>query len=306
MTGRPPDFEPDEIRMIEELGLTGFAGRERPDCPLPDVLQSLAAGALPPSEMAALCNHLKLCHGCRMVHDAFAEFSPPSPERQEIDRLWSRIAMRIPQQGILGLRGGWGWAWPAALAALAITGVLLIPSLVAPEPVRLSLSAPSPAAPFLQTWNEDWLRTPPVRLPAKGLLVWRGSPADPIPPHTRDVAKALEPYREGDFAAAAARLEALERAYPASYEVSFYRGVCLLRLGEPGASAQLERSRRIASSNQRADADWYLALAYLQQGSVRAAWPLLTSTCSGFDTHSAQACTILRLFERPEFAPSRR
>jgi hypothetical protein len=147
---------------------------------------------------------------------------------------------------------------------------------------------------------------PPVRLPAGGLLLWRGSDADPLPESTRELAHALEPYRTGDLNETERRLANLDARYPDIFEVPFYRGVCLLYLNRPGARDHLARARHLGSENQSAEASWYLALALLQDGSIAQARPLLNGLCTRLSARSDAACQVIGQLSEVRFsAPGR-
>lgn len=300
MKRRPHDFDPDEIRFLEELGPLGFESRSSGHCPPPEIIQALIAGALPGGELQTVQHHIQSCPACRMVHDAIAGYGQPAPGAGDLNQLWARIEHRIPAAP----RFAWRWGWVAAAAAAAVV-IALTPALLAPKPATLAFAPPAPSAPAFPAWELSDYGKPPVRLPVEGLLLWRGAGPSPVPPHTRDVAKALEPYRGGDFREAERRLADLEPRYPRSFEVAFYRGICLLYLDQPAAS-QLSRARQLASPSQSAEAAWYLSLAYLRNGSIRDARPLLEDLCAASATHSLPACQTLKRLAQVQFPAARR
>jgi hypothetical protein len=290
----PHDFDPDEIRLIEELGPHGFESRCSGHCPRPEMIQALVAGALPAGETKTVQLHIESCPSCRMVHRAIADCDLPAPGVGDVDLLWTRVSEGIPAKR----RFVWHWGWAVAAAASVVAAIAMSQALLTPKPATMAFAPQIPASPALPAWDLSGYDRPPVRLPVEGLLVWRGAGETRIPDHTRDVAKALEPYRGGDLREAERRLAALEARYPRSFEVAFYRGVCLLYLDRPAAASHLSRARELANPSQSADAAWYLSLAYLRRGSIRDAHPLLAGLCAGAAAHSQSACQALNQLAR--------
>ena len=296
MKQMPHDFDPDEIRLLEELGPHGFEFRRSGHCPRPEMIQALVAGALPAGEMETVQVHIQSCPSCRMVHRAIADCDLPAPGEGDVDRLWTRVSDSIPAKR----RFAWHWGWAVAAAASVVVAIALSQAFLSPKPATLAFAPRIPASPAFPAWDLSSYERPPVRLPVEGLLVWRGAGETPVPAHTRDVAKALEPYRGGDLREAERRLAALEARYPNSFEVAFYRGICLLYLDQPAAARHLSRARGLANPSQSAEAAWYLSLAYLRRGSIRDAHPLLAGLCAGSVAHSPSACQALNQLARIE------
>ncbi len=227
----PHDFDPDEIRFLDELGPHGFEFRRSGNCPRPEMIQALVAGALTGGEAQTVQLHIESCPSCRMLHRAIADCDLPAPVADDVDRLWTRVSDGIPAKP----RFVWRWGWAVAAAASVVAAIALSQSFLTPKPATLAFVPRTPACPDFPACDLSSYEWQPIRLPAEGLLVWRGAGEARIPAHTRDVAQALEPYRGGDHREAEQRLAALEVRYPRSFEVAFYRGVCLLYLGEPAA-----------------------------------------------------------------------
>jgi hypothetical protein len=286
----PRDFEPDESEFLHSLGGQPFGPCRSEHCPPAAMIQALLAGALPDQDAAALSHHLSVCPACDTVRAALDEMQPEAAEPGDIDGLWNRIEPQLPRTKRLH----WAWIWVPAAAAAAFALAVLGPSLLAPEPLTLAYQPPAPAAPSQPDWQAGAFEKPPVRLPVGGLLLWRGSGAEALPESTREIARALEPYRAGDLDEAVRRLAALEDRFPESFEIPFYRGVCLLYLNRAGAGELLVRARGLGTEAKSAEASWYLALAHLQDGSVSRARPLLRQVCGTVSPHADSACGILR------------
>jgi hypothetical protein len=298
----PHDFEPDESGLLNELGDEPFGPRRSNHCPPAAMIQALLAGALPEDDSAALQRHIESCPACAALHSAFAALEHPTAETDEVDHLWTRIEPHLKRER----RPMWHWAWIPAAAAAAIAIAVLAPALFAPQPLTLAYHPPAPASPAVPQYQAQAFDMPPVRLPAGGLLLWRGSDADPLPESTRELAHALEPYRTGDLNETERRLANLDARYPDIFEVPFYRGVCLLYLNRPGARDHLARARHLGSENQSAEASWYLALALLQDGSIAQARPLLNGLCTRLSARSDAACQVIGQLSEVRFsAPGR-
>lgn len=298
----PHDFDPEESGLLNELGAAPFGPHRSEHCPPVAMIQAMLAGALPEPDAAALRHHIDVCPSCATVHSALASLEPPSAETDEIDQLWTRIEPRLPRIR----RFNWNWILIPATAAAAVAIAVFTPALIAPEPLTLTYNPPTPVSPSIPQYQARAFELPPVRLPAGGLLLWRGSGADPLPESTRELAHALEPYRTGDLIEAERRLAALDTSYPDSFEIPFYRGVCLLYLNRPEAREYLARARGLGSESQSAEASWYLALALLQDNSIAQARPLLNRLCARPSAHSDAACQVIGQLSEPRFsAPGR-
>lgn len=298
----PRDFEPDESEFLQSLGSPPFGPCRSEHCPPAAMIQALLAGALPDQHADALRHHLSVCPACNTVRAALEDLRPAAAEPGEIDGLWNRIEPQLPRTK----RFPWAWIWVPAAAAAVVALAALGPSLLAPEPLTFAYQPPPPAAPTLTAWQTWAHEKPPVRLPAEGLLLWRGSGAENLPESTREIAHALAPYRQGDLDQTLRRLAALEGRYPENFEIPFYRGVCLLYLNRPGAAGLLARARDLGSEPQSAEASWYLALAHLQDGAVSRARPLLYQICGAVSPHSGSACGVLRDLSAVRFSAARR
>lgn len=293
----PPDFDPEESALLDSLGGAPFGPVRSAHCPPATMIQALLAGALPEQDSAPMLGHIHSCPACTAVYSALAGLEPHTAGTGEIDQLWTRIKPHLAPRR----RFSWHWIWIPAAAAAAVAITVLSPALFKPEPSFIAFRPPAPASPTLPGWQTRDFDKPPVRLPAGGLLLWRGSGADPLPESTRQLAQALEPYRNGDLNEAERRLAGLASRYPDSFEIPFYRGVCLLYLNRPGARDLLARARDLGSETQSNEASWYIALSLLQDRSIGQARPMLETLCSSVSSRSDSACRILGQFSEVRF-----
>jgi hypothetical protein len=179
-------------------------------------------------------------------------------------------------------RTGRRWLWPAAgLAAAAVVVVTMLPKgsvTTTPGPI----DAPPAAPRFVLA-----LEKPEVRLSADALLT-RGPAGTGL---LDDLAPAVGAYRANDYRGAAAALTRLQAAYPRAPEVSFYLGISRLFLDDPRGAADALRAVRAAAGDEfRAEADWYLAIAYERAGDRVQAHSVLQSLCRGESPFAARAC----------------
>ena len=132
------------------------------------------------------------------------------------------------------------------------------------------------------------IEKPEVRLSAASLVRRGPGSARTL---VGDLAPAIEAYRAGDYAVAAARLAALRPSYPGSVEIPFYLGVSRLLDGNAtDAVAALREARSAGTIEFAADVDWYLAASLERTGDRAAALALLAPLCEGSSSYGARAC----------------
>jgi hypothetical protein len=105
---------------------------------------------------------------------------------------------------------------------------------------------------------------------------------------------AMQQYDAGDFKAALALLQEILAAEPENIVANFYAGVCCLKLEKPAlAIAGLQKV--IAANDERLaePAEWYLALAYLQQNDAEKARTTLNAIIAADRVYKAQAMKLL-------------
>ena len=309
MSGRIHDFDPDEIEFLTEIGsTTAGAERESRGCPAAARMRAFAAGALPHEQKRAIGTHLDECQLCRLMVRELERWPSPESDERVVGKLWERVQPRLAGALSKPARRRWlPWSWLAAPAAAVVLSAvvlfrMLLPGVAPPNPLRAAIAAPDYDAAAIAPVDKA-----PVRLPIEGLLLWRNSGQSAVPTQIRDIADALVPYRNGDFAESVKRLTDLSNRYPKSYEVKFYLGVSLLLRQRPeDAKEVLKEAVALADPVQTAEASWYLSLAYLRAGSIRDARPYLTELCSGGAGNADSACRVLRQLALPSFAPPRR
>ena len=124
-------------------------------------------------------------------------------------------------------------------------------------------------------------------------LLWRGSGGS----ERADLAHALEPYEQDDFAEAARRLNNVVARHPQSVVGHLHLGVCLLFLRQPeSAVSALERAERLAVNQPElaADANWYLALAFHALGQNERSVEKLETVCRTQTARAPSACAGVR------------
>jgi len=109
-----------------------------------------------------------------------------------------------------------------------------------------------------------------------------------------DTSSALALYRARDYRGALAALEKSRERAPRDPMVLFYAGVSRLALGNAReATRDLEEVALLGSSEFRAPAEWYLALAHLRNGDLGAARSRLERIAEAGGFYRAQARALL-------------
>jgi tetratricopeptide (TPR) repeat protein len=163
----------------------------------------------------------------------------------------------------------------------------LTPESRAPAPQTMARAAQPSGAPSV-----FHLEKLPTRLPAGGLL-WRGTPTDDRRAELQDLARALDPYEQDDFAEAARRLGAFTARRPQNAMAHLYLGISELFLGRhQEAVVALTSAQRLPSDDPElsSHAAWYLAMAHQRLGQRDRARALLDSLCQGATIRSALGC----------------
>jgi len=247
----------------------------RDDCPPADRLWAGARGELPPDEVVLLTNHLASCEACTLAWRVAMDFG-------DTDRAASVTPMvprRTPSMPV--------WL-PIAASVMLVAG-----SLVA---YRMTRSAPAPAVSQTQTPAPPSapvfvlaLEKADIRISARTGLVWRGTGDQRT--FMNDLAEALVPYRDGQYAAAVDRLEGVARKYQDMAEPHFYLGVSRLLAGRAAdAVSPLQRAQELAEDGLRDNAAWYLAVAYERAGQPQRAREQLHALCTGSGANKDRAC----------------
>ena len=250
------------------------------DCPPPEHIQAARMELLPPAAQEAVARHLAGCAVCNALGDALDDPSIGLLGKDDQARLHARLRTTLTQGG-RSSHARTAWRWPAIAAAvltIAVTAVLfrqLQPSSTRDLPSALQLQKPTAGI------NPD------------SDLLWRGSGGS----ERADLAHALEPYEQDDFAEAARRLKNVVARHPQSVVGHLHLGVCLLFLRQPeSAVSALERAERLAVNQPElaADANWYLALAFHALGQNKRSVEKLETVCRTQTARAPSACAGVR------------
>ena len=187
---------------------------------------------LPPVAQEAVARHLAGCAVCTALGDALDDPSIGLLGKDDQARLHARLRTTLVQGG-RSSQALTAWRWPAIAAAvltIAVTAVLF-------RQLRSSSTDDLPSA--LQ------LQKPTVGINPDSDLLWRGSGGS----ESADLANALEPYEQDDFAEAARRLKVVVARHPQSAAAHLHLGVSLLFLRQPASAVSaLETAERLASN----------------------------------------------------------
>lgn len=238
----------------------------REPCPSPGIWVELYRGALDTAAAEAALEHLAACAACREAALDARRFLAVMSARGP-----ASAATRLGRDGrrsrLLAL---------AAAALLATVGAAL--------------------------W---WLGTGRQPVPvAWTAATYQSSTADPGAPLLRDAsaldpvreaafARAMVPYRAGDYPAAARALGRYRDGEPEDLRAAFYQAVALGLAGDRRqAEPLLERVAREASPRLADEARWYLALTALERGETTRASGLLEAVSVSASPHAPEAARL--------------
>jgi hypothetical protein len=292
MSGKKHDFEPEELAMIEDLGLAQAPS----GCPTPARIQAYAIHALPDEQIDRITRHLADCPLCRLLADDFSKLERPDPDPDSVEKLWRRMqpAMRDVQPKPPARRRWSRLTW--ALAPMA-AAALLVFTVRAPAP-RPTISAVAARQDLKRVVP---IEPAPVVVAIEDLLTWRGAETNAAKP---DLAAAFIAYRQGNYVEAARRFGALASRDPRNYQAAFYHGVALLLADRPAeAVAPLERAKTFGGAAESSDAQWYLGLALIHAGELDRGRRQLDELCLSGAGRAADACLVLRRAALLEAAP---
>lgn len=276
-----------DAQADDGVGADFFRPRGDAACPPPELVQALRADVLPKDLRAHLATHVESCAVCRALGQALDE-SVESLTPEEHARILARVRAGPSRSPEASRRHRW-WLVSAAAALVAAVGagsMLVWQSRreAALEPPTVPLAAPRTPAPVLS------VEPPAIRLPSVVGLPRRGSPETA---EREQLIRALEPYRTGQYAEAARRLNAFVRRHPRSAEGQLYLGVGnLLLYRDEDAVTALEAAKGLAKDNVYLlhESEWYLALAYRRLGQVDQARARLDGLCRSNHVRAARAC----------------
>jgi predicted Zn-dependent protease len=105
-------------------------------------------------------------------------------------------------------------------------------------------------------------------------------------------AEADAAFNGKNYSAALAALDRLLAAQPANSTAQLYRGICLLELQRPAEARTALQPLAAGTSALRADAQWYTALAFLQEKNRTECRAMLRQIAPG-EAHYEQAVRLL-------------
>lgn len=292
------DFDPADKEFLHEVGSSlEAAGALHRNCPEFDLLLSVDSEALPEHLNRQLTEHLAACAACSALVLQMRDSEIAELKGDERERILSRIRTDISKPE----RGRSIFSWKSAVLALtsilaiAIVMVWRFSGLDHAQPVaKFPAALPKPAAPVELLAVEK----PPVVLPASSAIVWRGAHRD------RDVAElaaALRPYAQDDYAQAERQLHSVAQQQPASAEARFYLGVTQFYLQKfNDAVGNLNEARKLDPVTHADDVSWFLAAAHQRAGDYPAAERELRSFCARSSPRSASACETLKKFSHSD------
>jgi hypothetical protein len=134
-----------------------------------------------------------------------------------------------------------------------------------------------------------------VRMPATLTMTLRGSAPAEAARRTalvQSLRPALDLYRDGAYAQAAAALGPLAQAHAETPEIAFYAGLSYLLAGD-AASAVPWLVQSAPSDLVGNDAQWFTAVAHERLGAHNRASETLRSLCARGGPRSREACEAL-------------
>jgi TolA-binding protein len=296
---QPDDWDANECEALEEFReeLDELRDRHKADPPF-EILRAARAGVLPEELQKAVNRHLELNAWSRAVIDG-AETSEPLLGQQTCVDLLARI-----QQVISKDEQRHSPPFKLVRPALAAAAVLMMAAFLLlwrlgfrpistniphAAPISATLSAaPAPVSPS-PVFRLD-LEKPGIKFNVAG-LTFRGSSTNFL----KDIAPAIEAYREGRYTQADRSFAALIPRYPKSTEVYFYMGVSrLLTSDASGAIQAFEAARKLDDALFASDVSWYLAIALERANHLEAARAELESLCIGKSPYAARACMAIK------------
>lgn len=261
-------------------------------CPRPETLLPALEGTLALPLRDRVLAHIHTCDVCRGLAATLQAEEATEVTGAEAARIRARVASHATAKR---------YRWPVAAAALiAITATGLW---MAQFQRWHSENPPAPNPPSSAPAKE--VRTfvlaldlPQIELPASALVL-RG---EAVNSYVTSLGRALERFRDGDYKAAAERLNPVIAAYPNEPHALYYLGLARLLDGRPlDAVEPLEKTRPLAANDSwlYANASWYLAVALEQSDRVDRAVLILTELCGRTNARGDQACEALGMLLAP-------
>ena len=289
-------FDGDERAALAgmEPELTAMRARHDRD-PEVELLRAARAGILPEDLQDRMSTYLASSRWSRALLDGLEDAETEAALDEDAV---SRVLARVKSDPRPSPRLSFYWMWPVvatAAAALVVATTLLPRQPMSPRTANETppASQPQPPASSAQV-RPSYLLTlekPEIKV-SLGALTWRG---DAEPQRLlNDLKPAFDAFRADRYDVAEKRLGALERSYPASVEVFFYRGVSRLFAGDyDGAIESLTNAARLSDATFAHDIAWYRAIAEERSGRLDAVRTDLTTVCRGGSARAATACDLL-------------
>jgi len=283
-----PDYEPDEVAFLEAGGGPGRS------CPAPELLFPAQEGALPARLQSRIAAHLEHCGLCQDLLLATTDLPAAGLTRIERDRIRSRIAGSDRSES-----RGQSWRWwlrPALLLTAAGTLALVAglwtvrtvtPGVTPAVPAQPAIALAAPSVPSV-------LRFERAPLPAENdALLWRSGRVEAVDETSRELARAHEAYRRGDFAAASHGFGLVAKLRQDDPLVHLYLGVSELhrhRFSE--AVLELSTAQRLAGRDRTisSEAAWHLGYVFHRNGERERAIATFEDLCRGTTVRSALGC----------------
>lgn len=294
MTTRPGPDGPDDDRWLQDLyGEARAADREASSHLSEDEWVALATDTLPTAERARCVDHIVTCDECAATHRALTD----------LRRSAAKLDPGVPAVPSTSVRPVWTWL-AAAMVIGALGGTLWLASARrpaddtgSPGPASRSESPAAVPAPTLArplappAWAASVVAVE-VRMPPALALTLRGeAPRDAAnrAALVRALRPALDAYRAGEYARAAAALTPLAAAHPDQLEIAFYAGASHLLAGDAVAARPLLAA---AASSELVgdDARWFEAIALARVGEVERATTALRELCARRGPRAPDAC----------------
>ncbi|MBZ5537016.1 MAG: hypothetical protein LAO31_13770 [Acidobacteriia bacterium] len=309
MNKLPSDLDAFEAEAIKESGgLLDSLRKQRSDCPPVPMLRAAHAGVLTEEVQSAVTAHVAGCRLCRVLQADFAALDSTEASPQEVEQILIHVRR---QAGKSDGSSFWrfnifSWRTAMATAALVLSVVLIVwevktPQQPGPVPSPVAEVKPTPAPQIPEAFR---LEKPAVKM-TLGVLTWRSN-KNGRDQFLKDMAPALEAYRNDNFNASADSLQTLSSKYSESVEVFFYLGVSRLFLAEyPAAIKALEQAARLADDSFSPDVLWYLSISCQRSGQTEMARGYLQQLCGGSSGYAARACVALNGLDSSAAAPLR-
>jgi hypothetical protein len=125
-------------------------------------------------------------------------------------------------------------------------------------------------------------------------------------PAARALNLALEPYRAGDYVAAATALDGVRLDHPDDPVAALYLGISRLFMDEPQNALEILRSLPGSASDAvMAEAEWYSVVGIARLRDPSAAEPEARALCERNGPASARACAALERLRTGRHEPQR-